>query len=117
MDVKSFVLQNWKWLLEMLVGLVFFIILLCKKKVKVIDVLALLFKAIPGFVLDAEQEGKDGASKYTMVFSRCVKYLMTLTGLTSEQICEKYSVEIDAAIENNCKVLNNFKKGKKDEKI
>ena len=81
------------------------------------EVSKLVLKRLPGYILDAEHNCNTGESRYTEVFSRIVKDLVDLTGLTSEQVCDKYTIQINDAIENNVAVLNDFKKGERNGKV
>lgn len=102
MDIREFIVSNWKWIVEIACGLIFFIILMCKKKVKIIDYLTDYLLYLPTLIYECEYvekiKGKD--NKFTWVFSRSVQYLMNITGLSNDEIVAKYAVVINNAIEN-----------------
>lgn len=96
----NYLKSNWDFLVILLVAIANIIIGLFRKKVKVSDVFSGLLMELPSYINVAEGQALSGEAKYTAVLSMCIRYLMSVTGLSSEECTEKYSVLIDTAIES-----------------
>ncbi len=95
-----FITKYWRVLVVLVFQLVTFVILLCKKKVKIDDIFKQVLMLIPDFINIAENKFSDGAEKYSYVFNRCVELLCNLTHKSGQEIIDVYANMIDSAIEN-----------------
>lgn len=84
--MKEFFLENWKFLLEILLLVVSTIIVIVKKvaKVKVPESdLANMLSNIPGWIVEAEKEfgSGNGDKKFSYVYNKAVLYLSEKVGV------------------------------------
>lgn len=101
MDVfLDFLVNHYRVLILLVLNLIYFIILFCKKKVKIDDISKQVLMLIPEFINIAEVKFQDGAEKYSYVFNRCIELLHTLTHRSAASLTEEYTAFIDSAIEN-----------------
>ena len=68
-DFMSFITENYRVLIVLAFQIVTFVILLCKKKVKIDDVAKQVLMLIPDFINLAEGKFETGAEKYSYVFN------------------------------------------------
>ena len=99
-EFVTFITKYWRVLIVLVFNLVTFVILLCKKKVKVDDVFKQVLMFLPDFINIAENKFSNGAEKYSYVFNRCVELLCSLTHKSGQEIMDAYTNMIDTAIEN-----------------
>lgn len=99
-DFMSFITENYRVLIVLAFQIVTFVILLCKKKVKIDDVAKQVLMLIPDFINLAEGKFETGAEKYSYVFNRCVELLQVLTKKSGLEVCATYTALIDSMIEN-----------------
>lgn len=99
-EVLEFCKNHWQLLVTIGLNLISILILLIKKKVKIVDYLTGLLSILPSYINEAENTGKSGSEKYALVFSKCINYLVEVTGKTSEKVIWQYSKAIDTSIEN-----------------
>ena len=101
MDVLwQFVCDHRHVLIEIGLTLIVLLVTLLKKKVKINDVFQSVLMVLPEYISLAETMFKDGSSKYSYVFKKCVELLMSLTHQSSQKVIDKYTSMIDSAIEN-----------------
>ena len=100
-DFVSFITENYHVLVVLSVQLVTFVILLCKKKVKIDDIFKQVLLVLPDFINIAEMKFENGADKYSYVFNRCLDLLQVLTKKSGQEVCSEYTALIDSAIEHN----------------
>lgn len=100
--MKEFIIQNWFFIIELLVGLVSLIILLLKKtKVLSVDTpFEKLLEKLPELIKKAEILSKEGKVKRSYVLGVAYAYLADLTGKSVEEISGIYCDRILEAIEN-----------------
>ena len=113
--IWNFLVENWRVFVPILVELIVFIVLLCKKKVKITDttIMSLLVK-LPEFINLAEKTYSDGSRKYEMVVKLSLNYLGSICGLDEQATFKKYYDVVDGLIEAYLSTPQ--KKEKKDEK-
>lgn len=98
--IFNFILENWKVIVFLLLLLIDVIVAIVTGNKSKSSVLCSLLIKLPEFINAAEKEFKDGRLKYTKVFSLCLTYLASLTGLSETKVCARYQRLIDNAIEN-----------------
>ena len=90
-ELKNFIVENWRLLVDIVIFITSFIFLLSKKKpVKVVDSLEeAINKVLPGLINLAEiQEGLNGKGKKALVLKECESILLEL-GFLPEMVSNK----------------------------
>ena len=101
MDViLQFVCDHSHVIIESVLTIIVLFVTLFKKKVKINDVFQSVLMVLPEYISLAETQFKDGSSKYSYVFKKCVELLMSLTHQSSQKVIDQYTSMIDSAIEN-----------------
>lgn len=100
MSFVEFLLKHYELIILFVVAIINLIVLICKKKVKVNNVLFKLLEQLPGYINKAEELYDKGDKKFSYVFNCAVRYLISITDLTAQEVIAKYSGNINDAIEN-----------------
>lgn len=115
--VVEFLQQNYIYFLlgYEVIMLLLVVISFFRKKTKIVDnTLVDILTNLPGYINEAERTGLDGNKKLVYVFTKSVNTLMSLTGLESGTVIDKYGTIINDAIES---ILSTpTKKGDNNEK-
>lgn len=98
----QFLRDNWKFLLEISIPLISFIVLLIAKRVKVNIPTATITSVLcqlPLWINEAESLGVSGKEKLEYVFTKAVNVIVNETGLSYGIVCRAYGNELIADIE------------------
>ena len=77
-QILQFIIDNWQFFGSILLSLITFIVLVCKKKTKVVDAINIVIqKLVVDFVKLAEEKfgAGNGQTKHNFVFNGCVSYI------------------------------------------
>lgn len=100
MNFLDFLSKYYELIINIVLLISVIIITLCKKKVKINNILFKLLEQLPGYINKAEQLYDKGELKFSHVFNCAVRYLVSITDLTAQEVIAKYSGVINDAIEN-----------------
>lgn len=96
----NYFLNNWRWLVPLVLEVIALLVLLFKRKVKINDLLSKVILKIPDFINSAEKEGLSGKEKFRLVFSACISLVCSLTGEKPAYAMNVYGALITDAIES-----------------
>lgn len=99
--IIDFVLAHWELFVSCAIALINLVVLICKKKVKITDtVFTGLLLNLPAYIKEAEESGKKGDDKLSMVLNSSLTYLMSVTGDDVKTVTTTYGSKLMAAIED-----------------
>lgn len=101
----EFILENWKFLLEIFLLVLSFFLLLLKKKAKIViddKVLASLFREIPVWISEAEDiySSGNGENKFLFVCNKALQYIADSLSISIKEIPGSLILEIKEMIED-----------------
>lgn len=87
--MKEFIIENWRWILEIVFAVIALIFCLIRKKPignQLDSILKNLYSLLPILVYDAEQTDLKGSSKKDYVISKCLDYLYKRIDLSPSEM-------------------------------
>lgn len=99
-SLLTWCLDHWELLLTLIINIILLIVMICKKKVKVVDVMTTVLSVLPTYIREAESNGGTGEEKFIYVANNAIDLLVELTGSGRTNVIKKYGVVIRNNIEN-----------------